>query len=319
MSASRTEMESRGCSASLQSSNYMAEQSNNTSYGEVAEQIYNLVDNDQDKINAFLSAKSSPESEERGEIERWFDNYVKPDELNDLMKKGQSKRGLVKWLADDSNNEYLKQHLNVMDSSSAAQDTVIAGTDASIARDIEDEDDEIYNGIAPNTSDVSVSSNKVNDPDEIDAALKALEDDPDIDVTFELVDLDDGGSEDDGSDDSQLAKTKKSTVKKTGKKKVHLNHSINRLVKKIDDEEVEDRKHHEKYYVAKRAQLGGPDNLDKLEDELDKQMISYYDFPHVSIKMYESNEVKMNRIFKKLGFSFRCKDIAKYTKNWHAK
>jgi len=298
----------------------MAEQTQGTNYSEIAEQIYNLVDNDQDKINAFLSAKASPEEEERKEIERWFDNYVKPDELNDLMKKGQNKRGLVKWLADDSNNDYLKQHLNVFDISTASQDTSAAVADASsIARDIEDEDDEIYNGYDTNDTDVSISSNKVDDPDEIGAALKAIEDDPDIDITFELVNLDDS-SEDDSSDEETAKTTKKQDkAKKISRKKVHLNHSINRLVKKIDDEEIEDRAHHEKYYVAKRDQLGGPDNLDKLEDELDKQMISYYDFPHVSIKMYESNEVKMNRIFKKLGFSFRCKDIAKYKKNWHAK
>ena len=233
----------------------MVEQTQGTNYSEIAEQIYNLVDNDQDKINAFLSAKASPEEEERKEIERWFDNYVKPDELNDLMKKGQNKRGLVKWLADDSNNEYLKQHLNVFDISTASQDTFVADT-SSIAREIEDEDDEIYNGYDTNDTDVSISSNKVDDPDEIGAALKALEDDPDIDITFELVNLDDS-SDDDSSDEESVKTTKKQDkAKKISRKKVHLNHSINRLVKKIDDEEIEDRAHHEKYYVAKRDQLG---------------------------------------------------------------
>jgi hypothetical protein len=134
-------------------------------------------------------------------------------------------------------------------------------------------------------------------------------------VTFEIVD----GSDDGSDEEIEVKKPLKKKEKKSGRKKIHLDHSINKVVKKIDDEELVDRVHHEKYYVAKREQLGGPDNLDRLEEELDKQMISYYDFPHVSIKMYESNEVKMNRIFKKLGFKFRCKDIAKYTRNWHAK
>lgn len=286
-------------------------------YGEVAEQIYNLVDNDKDKINAFLTAISSTEDKEKGEIQRWFDNYVKPDELDDLLCKGQSRSGLVRWLSDERNNDYIDTYLNCIDASIAADAPSYSRDVSSMMRDIEDEDEELYNNTdGTKAEDVSFSSSNVDDQDELDLAFAALDSDDPINVTFEIVD----GS-DDGSDEGEEIKVKEKLVKekKNGRKKIHLDHTINRVVKKIDDEEVTDRSHHEKYYVAKREQLGGPDNLDKLEDELDKQMISYYDFPHVSIKMYEHNEVKMNRIFKKLGFDFRCKDIAKYTHNWNAK
>lgn len=284
-------------------------------YGEVAEQIYNLVDNDKDKINAFLTAISTPEDQEKAEIQRWFDNYVKPEELNDLLGQGQSKTGLVKWLADDRNNGYIDAYLNCIDSSTKQEEGPILGRDTSVLmKGIEDEDDELYNG-PTDSKDVSFSSSNVDDQDELDLAFAALDSDDPIDVTFEIVD----GSDDGSDDEIEVKKPLKKKEKKSGRKKIHLDHSINKVVKKIDDEELVDRVHHEKYYVAKREQLGGPDNLDRLEEELDKQMISYYDFPHVSIKMYEHNEVKMNRIFKKLGFDFRCKDIAKYTHNWHAK
>ena len=286
-------------------------------YVEVAEQIYNLVDNDKDKVNAFLSAKSVPQENEKEELQRWFDNYVKPDELEDLLKDGETKRGFVSWLSDDSNNTYLDVCLKKIDASTPQEESPLLGTEKEyIKKSIEDEDDELYND--PSVKDVSFSSSNVDDQDEIDMAIAALDYSDDIDVTFEIVG--DGSEDDDSSEDSSINIEKEITPKKKNhRKKVHLNHTINRIVEKIDDEEVTDRLHHEKYYVAKREQLGGPDNLDRLEDELDKQLISYYDFPHVSIKMYESNEVKMNRIFKKLGFKFRCKDIAKYTRNWHAK
>jgi len=286
-------------------------------YTEVAEQIYNLVDNDKDKVNAFLSAKAMPEEKEREEIQRWFDNYVKPDELEDLLKDGETKSGLVKWLSDDNNNTYLDAYLKKIDASTHQEENPLLGTkEEYLKKSIEDEDDELYND--PSVKDVSFSSSNVDNQDEIDLAIAALDYSDDIDVTFEIVG---DGSEDDedGSEDASVQIKKEISTKKNHRKKVHLNHTINRIVESIDDEELVDRLHHEKYYVAKREQLGGPDNLDKLEDELDKQLISYYDFPHVSIKMYESNEVKMNRIFKKLGFKFRCKDIAKYTRNWHAK
>lgn len=287
-------------------------------YGEVAEQIYNLVDNDKDKINAFLAAKASPEDKERAEIQRWFDNYVKPEELSDLLGKDQTKYGLVKWLADDKNNGYLDAYLDKIDSSTNQEEGPLLGADTSYLKSsIEDEDEELYNS-ADSGNDVSFSSNNIDDEDEIEAAMSALDGDEDLEITFEIVGDDSDGVFDDGSDEETTKKTK-TKGKKAHRKKVKLNHTINRIVKDIDDEELVDRQHHEKYYVAKRDQLGTPDNLDKLEDELDKNMISYYDFPHVSIKMYESNEVKMNRIFKKLGFKFRCKDIAKYTRNWHAK
>ena len=285
-------------------------------YGETAEQLYNLVDNDKDKIDAFLAAKSAPENQEKAEVQRWIDNYVKSEELDDLLHPGETKTGFVKWLADDSNNGYLDAYLKCIDSSTQQEEGPSLGYDTSILQqDMEKEDDELYNDASVMSDVPSAQSDKIDDPDEIDLAFAALDNDDDIDVTFEIVD---DGSEDDGSDNIEIT-VKDTKKKKKGRTKIHLNHTINRIVKDIDNDEIIDRQHHEKYYVAKKDQLGGLDNLDRLEDELDKNMISYYDFPHCSIKMYESNEVKMNRIFKKLGFKFRCRDIAKYTKNWHAK
>jgi hypothetical protein len=87
-------------------------------------------------------------------------------------------------------------------------------------------------------------------------------------------------------------------------------------VEKIDDDESIDRLSHKKYYVLKKKELGDNNKLDSLENKLDNQNISYYDFPTTAIKIYYQNEVILNRIFESVGLDVKCWQVAHYTDNW---
>ena len=336
-------------------------------YTEVAEQLFNLIDNNKDIRTDFFDALAvqNPKSA----LKSWFDDNVNDNELQDLFRNGQNKEGFLDWICsadggrffmetvpeiNDQNIKYLPTRQKMSDEQ-----------DRAIYQEIEAEDSSIMNQrerIRKSMEDGNYKSDDVDNDDEIQMALDALEsseddepnvvfdivdgsfDDEDSDdesdigsdevnLVFDIVDgsfddedsddgydeSDDGSDEENEDDDSSEDDEYEDGVQH--KKRIYLDHHVNKVVEEIDKEEKIDRFVHKKYYVMKKKELLSTENLNRLEDELDSKNISYYDFGKnetIAIKIYTQNEVQLNRIFEKLDFDIRCIDIAHYTDDWYS-
>lgn len=306
----------------------------NTDYSEVAEQIFNLIDNDKDIRNDFFDAMAV--QDQKTAIESWFNDNVNDNELQDLFKNGQNKEGFLNWICgqpgnlfftktvpeiNDQNIKYLPTKQNMSDEQ-----------DRNICQEIESEDSSIMNykeHIRKSMSDGEYKSDEIDNDDEIQMAIDALDssEDDDVNIVFNIID----GSEDDSSDEDfddgseddghKYDEEEDEDEDVQHKKRIYLDHHVNKVVEEIDKEEKIDRYVHKKYYVMKKKELISTENLNRLEDELDSKNISYYDFGKndtIAIKIYTQNEVQLNRIFEKLDFKARCVDIAHYTDNWYS-
>ena len=304
----------------------------NTDYSEVAEQIFNLIDNDKDIRNDFFDAMAV--QDQKTAIESWFNDNVNDNELQDLFKNGQNKEGFLDWICgqpgnlffmktvpeiNDQNIKYLPTKLNMSDEQ-----------DRDICQEIESEDSSIMNyreHIRKSMSDGEYKSDEIDNDDEIQMAIDALDssEDDDVNIVFNIIDgsEDDSSDEDfeDGSEDDGHEYDEEEDEDIQHKKRIYLDHHVNKVVEEIDKEEKIDRYVHKKYYVMKKKELISTENLNRLEDELDSKNISYYDFGKndtIAIKIYTQNEVQLNRIFEKLDFKARCVDIAHYTDDWYS-
>lgn len=304
----------------------------NTDYSEVAEQIFNLIDNDKDIRNDFFDAMAV--QDQKTAIESWFNDNVNDNELQDLFKNGQNKEGFLNWICgqpgnlfftktvpeiNDQNIKYLPTKQNMSDEQ-----------DRDICQEIESEDSSIMNyreHIRKSMSDGEYKSDEIDNDDEIQMAIDALDssEDDDVNIVFNIIDgsEDDSSDEDfdDGSEDDGHEYDEEEDEDIQHKKRIYLDHHVNKVVEEIDKEEKIDRYVHKKYYVMKKKELISTENLNRLEDELDSKNISYYDFGKndtIAIKIYTQNEVQLNRIFEKLDFKARCVDIAHYTDNWYS-
>lgn len=306
----------------------------NTDYSEVAEQIFNLIDNDKDIRNDFFDAMAV--QDQKTAIESWFNDNVNDNELQDLFKNGQNKEGFLNWICgqpgnlfftktvpeiNDQNIKYLPTKQNMSDEQ-----------DRDICQEIESEDSSIMNHrehIRKSMSDGEYKSDEIDNDDEIQMAIDALDssEDDDVNIVFNIID----GSEDDSSDEDfddgseddghEYDEEEEEDEDVQHKKRIYLDHHVNKVVEEIDKEEKIDRYVHKKYYVMKKKELISTENLNRLEDELDSKNISYYDFGKndtIAIKIYTQNEVQLNRIFEKLDFKARCVDIAHYTDDWYS-
>lgn len=304
----------------------------NTDYSEVAEQIFNLIDNDKDIRNDFFDAMAV--QDQKTAIESWFNDNVNDNELQDLFKNGQNKEGFLDWICgqpgnlfftktvpeiNDQNIKYLPTKQNMSDEQ-----------DRDICQEIESEDSSIMNyreHIRKSMSDGEYKSDEIDNDDEIQMAIDALDssEDDDMNIVFNIIDgsEDDSSDEDfdDGSEDDGHEYDEEEDEDVQHKKRIYLDHHVNKVVEEIDKEEKIDRYVHKKYYVMKKKELISTENLNRLEDELDSKNISYYDFGKndtIAIKIYTQNEVQLNRIFEKLDFKARCVDIAHYTDDWYS-
>ena len=306
----------------------------NTDYSEVAEQIFNLIDNDKDIRNDFFDAMAV--QDQKTAIESWFNDNVNDNELQDLFKNGQNKEGFLNWICgqpgnlfftktvpeiNDQNIKYLPTKQNMSDEQ-----------DRDICQEIESEDSSIMNyreHIRKSMADGEYKSDEIDNDDEIQMAIDALDssEDDDVNIVFNIID----GSEDDSSDEDfddgseddghKYDEDEDEDEDVQHKKRIYLDHHVNKVVEEIDKEEKIDRYVHKKYYVMKKKELISTENLNRLEDELDSKNISYYDFGKndtIAIKIYTQNEVQLNRIFEKLDFKARCVDIAHYTDDWYS-
>ena len=312
--------------------NFQRISSMNTDYSEVAEQIFNLIDNDKDIRNDFFDAMAV--QDQKTAIESWFNDNVNDNELQDLFKNGQNKEGFLNWICgqpgnlfftktvpeiNDQNIKYLPTKQNMSDEQ-----------DRDICQEIESEDSSIMNyreHIRKSMSDGEYKSDEIDNDDEIQMAIDALDssEDDDVNIVFNIIDgsEDDSSDEDfdDGSEDDGPEYDEEEDEDVQHKKRIYLDHHVNKVVEEIDKEEKIDRYVHKKYYVMKKKELISTENLNRLEDELDSKNISYYDFGKndtIAIKIYTQNEVQLNRIFEKLDFKARCVDIAHYTDNWYS-
>ena len=304
----------------------------NTDYSEVAEQIFNLIDNDKDIRNDFFDAMAV--QDQKTAIESWFNDNVNDNELQDLFKNGQNKEGFLNWICgqpgnlffmktvpeiNDQNIKYLPTKQNMSDEQ-----------DRDIYQEIESEDSSIMNyreHIRKSMADGEYKSDEIDNDDEIQMAIDALDssEDDDVNIVFNIIDgsEDDSSDEDfeDGSEDDGHEYDEEEDEDVQHKKRIYLDHHVNKVVEEIDKEEKIDRYVHKKYYVMKKKELISTENLNRLEDELDSKNISYYDFGKndtIAIKIYTQNEVQLNRIFEKLDFKARCVDIAHYTDDWYS-
>lgn len=304
----------------------------NTDYSEVAEQIFNLIDNDKDIRNDFFDAMAV--QDQKTAIESWFNDNVNDNELQDLFKNGQNKEGFLNWICgqpgnlffmktvpeiNDQNIKYLPTKQNMSDEQ-----------DRDICQEIESEDSSIMNyreHIRKSMSDGEYKSDEIDNDDEIQMDIDALDssEDDDVNIVFNIIDgsEDDSSDEDfdDGSEDDGHEYDEEEDENVQHKKRIYLDHHVNKVVEEIDKEEKIDRYVHKKYYVMKKKELVSTENLNRLEDELDSKNISYYDFGKndtIAIKIYTQNEVQLNRIFEKLDFKARCVDIAHYTDDWYS-
>lgn len=308
----------------------------NTDYSEVAEQIFNLIDNDKDIRNDFFDAMAV--QDQKTAIESWFNDNVNDNELQDLFKNGQNKEGFLDWICGQPGNlfftktvpEINDQNINYLPTKQNMSDE----QDRDICQEIESEDSSIMNyreHIRKSMSDGEYKSDEIDNDDEIQMAIDALDssEDDDVNIVFNIIDGSeddssdedfDDGSEDDGHKyDEEEDEDEDEDVQH--KKRIYLDHHVNKVVEEIDKEEKIDRYVHKKYYVMKKKELISTENLNRLEDELDSKNISYYDFGKndtIAIKIYTQNEVQLNRIFEKLDFKARCVDIAHYTDNWYS-
>lgn len=304
----------------------------NTDYSEVAEQIFNLIDNDKDIRNDFFDAMAV--QDQKTAIESWFNDNVNDNELQDLFKNGQNKEEFLDWICgqpgnlfftktvpeiNDQNIKYLPTKQNMSDEQ-----------DRDICQEIESEDSSIMNyreHIRKSMSDGEYKSDEIDNDDEIQMAIDAMDssEDDDVNIVFNIIDgsEDDSSDEDfdDGSEDDGHEYDEEEDEDIQHKKRIYLDHHVNKVVEEIDKEEKIDRFVHKKYYVMKKKELLSTENLNRLEDELDSKNISYYDFGKnetIAIKIYTQNEVQLNRIFEKLDFNTRCVDIAHYTDDWYS-
>ena len=304
----------------------------NTDYSEVAEQIFNLIDNDKDIRNDFFDAMAV--QDQKTAIESWFNDNVNDNELQDLFKNGQNKEGFLDWICgqpgnlfftktvpeiNDQNIKYLPTKQNMSDEQ-----------DRDICQEIESEDSSIMNyreHIRKSMSDGEYKSDEIDNDDEIQMAIDALDssEDDDVNIVFDIIDgsEDDSSDEDfdDGSEDDGHEYDEEEDEDVQHKKRIYLDHHVNKVVEEIDKEEKIDRYVHKKYYVMKKKELISTENLNRLEDELDSKNISYYDFGKndtIAIKIYTHNEEQLNLIFEKLDFKARCVDIAHYTDDWYS-
>lgn len=304
----------------------------NTDYSEVAEQIFNLIDNDKDIRNDFFDAMAV--QDQKTAIESWFNDNVNDNELQDLFKNEQNKEGFLNWICgqpgnlffmktvpeiNDQNIKYLPTKQNMSDEQ-----------DRDICQEIESEDSSIMNyreHIRKSMADGEYKSDEIDNDDEIQMAIDALDssEDDDVNIVFNIIDgsEDDSSDEDfdDGSEDDGHEYDEEEDEDVQHKKRIYLDHHVNKVVEEIDKEEKIDRYVHKKYYVMKKKELISTENLNRLEDELDSKNISYYDFGKndtIAIKIYTQNEVQLNRIFEKLDFKARCVDIAHYTDDWYS-
>lgn len=308
----------------------------NTDYSEVAEQIFNLIDNDKDIRNDFFDAMAV--QDQKTAIESWFNDNVNDNELQDLFKNGQNKEGFLNWICGQPGNlfftktvpEINDQNIKYLPTKQKMSDE----QDRDICQEIESEDSSIMNyreHIRKSMSDGEYKSDEIDNDDEIQMAIDALDssEDDDVNIVFNIIDGSeddssdedfDDGSEDDGHKyDEEEDEDEDEDVQH--KKRIYLDHHVNKVVEEIDKEEKIDRYVHKKYYVMKKKELISTENLNRLEDELDSKNISYYDFGKndtIAIKIYTHNEVQLNRIFEKLDFKARCVDIAHYTDNWYS-
>ena len=304
----------------------------NTDYSEVAEQIFNLIDNDKDIRNDFFDAMAV--QDQKTAIESWFNDNVNDNELQDLFKNGQNKEGFLDWICEqpgnlffmktvpeinDQNIKYLPTKQNMSDKQ-----------DRDICQEIESEDSSIMNyreHIRKSMSNGEYKSDEIDNDDEIQMAIDALDssEDDDVNIVFNIIDGSEDDSSDadfdDGSEDDGPEYDEEEDEDVQHKKRIYLDHHVNKVVEEIDKEEKIDRYVHKKYYVMKKKELISTENLNRLEDELDSKNISYYDFGKndtIAIKIYTQNEVQLNRIFEKLDFKARCVDIAHYTDDWYS-
>ncbi len=300
----------------------------NTDYSEVAEQIFNLIDNDKDIRNDFFDAMAV--QDQKTAIESWFNDNVNDNELQDLFKNRQNKEGFLNWICgqpgnlfftktvpeiNDQNIKYLPTKQNMSDEQ-----------DRDICQEIESEDSSIMNyreHIRKSMSDGEYKSDEIDNDDEIQMAIDALDssEDDDVNVVFNIIDGSEDDSSDEDFDDGSEDDGHEYDEDVQHKKRIYLDHHVNKVVEEIDKEEKIDRYVHKKYYVMKKKELISTENLNRLEDELDSKNISYYDFGKndtIAIKIYTQNEVQLNRIFEKLDFKARCVDIAHYTDDWYS-
>ena len=304
----------------------------NTDYSEVAEQIFNLIDNNKDIRNDFFDAMAV--QDQKTAIESWFNDNVNDNELQDLFKNGQNKEGFLNWICGQPGNlfftktvpEINDQNINYLPTKQNMSDE----QDRDICQEIESEDSSIMNyreHIRKSMSDGEYKSDEIDNDDEIQMAIDALDssEDDDVNIVFNIIDgsEDDSSDEDfdDGSEDDGPEYDEEEDEDVQHKKRIYLDHHVNKVVEEIDKEEKIDRYVHKKYYVMKKKELISTENLNRLEDELDSKNISYYDFGKndtIAIKIYTQNEVQLNRIFEKLDFKARCVDIAHYTDDWYS-
>ena len=304
----------------------------NTDYSEVAEQIFNLIDNDKDIRNDFFDAMAV--QDQKTAIESWFNDNVNDNELQDLFKNGQNKEGFLNWICGQPGNQFFTktvpeindQNINYLPTKQNMSDE----QDRDICQEIESEDSSIMNyreHIRKSMSDGEYKSDEIDNDDEIQMAIDALDssEDDDVNIVFNIIDgsEDDSSDEDfdDGSEDDGHEYDEEEDEDVQHKKRIYLDHHVNKVVEEIDKEEKIDRYVHKKYYVMKKKELISTENLNRLEDELDSKNISYYDFGKndtIAIKIYTQNEVQLNRIFEKLDFKARCVDIAHYTDDWYS-
>ena len=304
----------------------------NTDYSEVAEQIFNLIDNDKDIRNDFFDAMAV--QDQKTAIESWFNDNVNDNELQDLFKNGQNKEGFLDWICGQPGNQFFTKTVPEINDQNIkylpTKQNMSDEQDRDICQEIESEDSSIMNyreHIRKSMSDGEYKSDEIDNDDEIQMAIDALDssEDDDVNIVFNIIDgsEDDSSDEDfeDGSEDDGHEYDEEEDEDVQHKKRIYLDHHVNKVVEEIDKEEKIDRYVHKKYYVMKKKELISTENLNRLEDELDSKNISYYDFGKndtIAIKIYTQNEVQLNRIFEKLDFKARCVDIAHYTDDWYS-
>ena len=304
----------------------------NTDYSEVAEQIFNLIDNDKDIRNDFFDAMAV--QDQKTAIESWFNDNVNDNELQDLFKNGQNKEGFLNWICGQPGNQFFTKTVPEINDQNIkylpTKQNMSDEQDRDICQEIESEDSSIMNyreHIRKSMSDGEYKSDEIDNDDEIQMAIDALDssEDDDVNIVFNIIDgsEDDSSDEDfdDGSEDDGHEYDEEEDEDVQHKKRIYLDHHVNKVVEEIDKEEKIDRYVHKKYYVMKKKELISTENLNRLEDELDSKNISYYDFGKndtIAIKIYTQNEVQLNRIFEKLDFKARCVDIAHYTDDWYS-
>ena len=303
-------------------------------YTEVAEQLFNLIDNDKDIRNDFFDALAV--QNQKPAVRSWFNDNVNDNELQDLFKNGQNKEGFLDWICSDSGGRFFMETVPEINDQNIkylpTKQNMSDEQDRDICQEIESEDSSIMNyreHIRKSMSDGEYKSDEIDNDDEIQMAIDALDssEDDDVNIVFNIID----GSEDDSSDEDfddgseddghKYDEEEEEDEDVQHKKRIYLDHHVNKVVEEIDKEEKIDRYVHKKYYVMKKKELISTENLNRLEDELDSKNISYYDFGKndtIAIKIYTQNEVQLNRIFEKLDFKARCVDIAHYTDNWYS-